>query len=220
MKHLTLLALTLCLCIPLHGAEASDVPTFYAEFCGLMSITKRLHTLVNQTDIDVKAATNLKDKNLIFSCHHEWNTTDQGLVAYFEHEHLTTVYSPFGRWMVFWATKKDKKWDSVLTKFKETCTLDESPFAKRGFEFRNTCQVTSIDNKTLPITSEIMQGNQKRRKLLDACIAKYLNDGGTLIELETLGKRKKRLQAQERAREANPTLTIPDIFLIALDIIS
>jgi len=192
MKKLTLLALTLYFYIPLHSTEDTYAVAYYQEFLATMHIASSLYELVNETDIDVKSATSIKDEKVFLQSNPDWNTTDQGLIAYFEEDHLTRLFTPFGDWMVFWHTLADKKWDHVTEKFKETCTLDQNPLVTQSGKVDDSYAVLSVNYECLPKPTKIMQGNQDRKVMLIACIAKYLHDGGTVTNLESLDKRKKR----------------------------
>lgn len=203
MKILPLRSIAICIFMPLSAVENS-LP-FYAEFRATLGIVEKLHLLVNETKIDVKSVTSIKTikecdgtmkMSLSCECYPDRNSTDQGLIAYFEEGHLTKVYTPFGSWLIFWRTLTDTQWNPVLEEFKTHCQLDKKPFTdKSGIKHEDAFAVLSLDDQSLPQALKIVQGDQSRKTILTQCIEKYLNDGGTLTELESLGKRKKRLKS-------------------------
>ncbi|MBY0110370.1 MAG: hypothetical protein K2X90_04640 [Candidatus Babeliaceae bacterium] len=195
----------------MQATESSEEPHYYKEFNAAMHIANTLYALVNKTDIDVKGAMQIKNGSLQLLCDPSWNTTDQGLVLYFEEKHPTKLYTPFGSLMLFWFTEEDKKWDCVLGEFKESCVLKEPTFNE------NARAIISMCNEELPVTQKIVQGNQKRTDMLTACITKFLKSGGTLTKLESLDARKKKLA---HTRKQLKPLTIFDMLFRPFDLSS
>ncbi len=207
----SMLMLVLCFIGLVQATESSQLPDYYDEFKAAMNITNTLYALVNETDMDVKSAMQIKDNSLHLLCDPHWNTTDQGLVLYFEEKHPTKLYTPFGSLMIFWLTQKDEKWKTVLDEFKKSCALKEPTFNE------NAHLIISVNNEKLPMPEKIQQGDQKRKRLLEDCVEKFLKDGGTLTELKSLNARKRELA---RPRKSLKRLTIWDILFRPFDLSS
>jgi hypothetical protein len=191
----------------LHAAENLNLLEYYPEFEATMGIINKLHTLVNQTDIGVKSPTTMRNGSLILQCEHNWNMTNRGLVAYFEKDYPTHLYTPFGDVMLFWLTENVQSWETVTEKFKQTCILQKEPFTENRFKHQNAYRVSAVNNAQIIQTQNIIKSNQERKAMLAACIAHYLENRGTLTELENLGERKKRMLEQRQAiaaQESHP----------------